>query len=151
MTIVKHAAFSIEVSKREVFRPPVFPFFQHSQLFATLFFAVFHDFFHWIPAFSRALIFFKTILCSSIEYAQSGRNPPNLHAHFYLIPAWCVRKRSLYSSIACVTFIKSFTPKKRTRNVFQHCLRAFPLRACARLAKYFVNCLNLINFKRKVF
>ena len=35
----------------------------------------------------------------------------------------------MYSSIDCVTFIKSFTPEKRTRNVFQHCLRAFLLRA----------------------
>ena len=151
MTIVKHSAFSTEVSKREVFWPPDFLFFQHSQLFSTLFFIVFQYAFFIEFQTPTTSIFFKTVLCSSTEYAQSGRNWPNLHAHFYLIPAWCVRKRSLYSSIACVTFIKSFTPKKRTRNVFQHCLRAFPLLACSRFAKYFVNCLNLINFKRKVF
>ena len=151
MTIVKHAAFSIEVSKREVFWPPDFLFFQHSQLFSTLFFIVFQYNFSLNSSILMRTVFFKKILCSSTEYAQSGRNSRNLHAHFYLIPAWRVRIKILYSSIACVTFIKSFTPKKRTRNVFQHCLRAFPLLACSRFAKYFVNCLNLINFKRKVF
>ena len=114
MTIVKHAVFSIEVSKREVFWLHVFLFFQHSQLFSTLLF-------HWILHFSSlnssiltSTVFFKKILCSSTEYKERGRNWLNLHAHFYCIPAWCVRIKTLYSSIACVTFIKSFTPEKRT-------------------------------------
>ena len=55
MTIVKHSAFSTEVSKREVFWLPVFLIFQHSQLFSTFFFTVFQYFFHWIPAFLQAL------------------------------------------------------------------------------------------------
>ena len=113
MTIVKHAAFSTEVSKREVFWPPVFLICQHSQLFSTFFLTEIQYFFHWnfvpvIPLFSV-----KKILCSSTEYARSGRKKVNLHAHFYCIPAWCVRIKTLYSSIAC-TFIKSFTPEKRT-------------------------------------
>ena len=57
MTIVKHAAFSTEVSKREVFWPPVFLICQHSQLFSTFFLTEIQYFFHWnfvpvIPLFS---------------------------------------------------------------------------------------------------
>ena len=114
MTIVKHAAFSIEVSKREVFWLPVFLIFQHSQLFSTLFFTVFQHIFSLNSSIPTRTVFFKKILCSSAEYAQSGRKLPNSHAHFYCIPAWCVRIKTLYSSIACATFIKSFTPEKRT-------------------------------------
>ena len=114
MTIVKHAAFSIEVSKREVFWLPVFLICQHSQLFSTLFFIVFQHNFSLNSSIPTRTVFFKKILCSSAEYAQSGRKLPNSHAHFYCIPAWCVRIKMLYSSIACATFIKSFTPEKRT-------------------------------------
>ena len=114
MSIVKHAAFSIEVSKREVFRPPDFLFFQHSQLFSTLFFTVFQYFSLLNSKRAQSEIFIKKLLCSSTEYNQSGRIRLNLHIHFYCIPAWCVRIKVLYSSIACVTFRKSFTPEKRT-------------------------------------
>ena len=83
--------------------------------------AIFNIFFYSISAhFSlnssipTRTVFFKKILCSSAEYAQSGRKLPNSHAHFYCIPAWRVRIKMLYSSIACATFIKSFTPEKRT-------------------------------------
>ena len=114
MIIVKHAAFSIEVSKREVFWLPVFLICQHSQLFSTLFFTVFQHIFSLNSSIPTRTVFFKKILCSSAEYAQSGRKLPNSHAHFYCIPAWCVRIKTLYSSIACATFIKSFTPEKRT-------------------------------------
>ena len=114
MTIVKHAAFSIEVSKREVFWLPVFLIFQHSQLFSTLFFTVFQYFSLLNSKRAQSEIFIKKLLCSSTEYNQSGRIRLNLHIHFYCIPSWCVRTRTLYSSIECVKNTQSFHLEKRT-------------------------------------
>ena len=153
MTIVKHSALRAEVSKREVFWLPVFLIFQHSQLFSTLFFTVFQYFSLLNSKRAQSENFIKKLLCSSTEYNQSGRIRLNLHIHFYCIPAWCVRIKTLYSSIACVHFYEILHPWKTyagtvfqhfsqtilhfeslpafcfacISTVFQHWLRAFPL------------------------
>ena len=72
--------------KREVFWPPVFRKFQHSQLFSTLFFTVFQYFSLLNSKRAQSEISIKKLLCSSTEYKHYGRIGLNLHVHFYCIP-----------------------------------------------------------------
>ena len=74
MTIVKHSAFSTEVSKREVFWLPAFLFFQHSQLFSTFFLQYFSIFFHWIPVFPRALFSLKKYCVPALNMHKAEGN-----------------------------------------------------------------------------
>ena len=52
--------------------------------------------------------------CGAAELWEASGLPEKRCAHSYCIPAWRVRIKMLYSSIACATFIKSFTHEKRT-------------------------------------
>ena len=113
-------------------------YFQH---FFLLIWQYFFHFFHSIFFF---IFFCKKKMCSSTQYAQSGRKKVNLHAHLYLIPAWCVRKKICIPALTA-SLSSNPSPPKNAHGmcsstayvhfycariiffVFQHCLRAFPL------------------------
>ena len=67
MTIVKHVDFSTEVSKREVFSPPVLVSFQHSQLNYYIFYTLFQHFFSCVPAVFAREKFACKPMCSSTK------------------------------------------------------------------------------------
>ena len=91
-----------------------FPDFSTLPAIFNIFFTVFQYFSSLNSSILTSTVFFKKILCSSTEYKERGRNWLNLHAHFYCIPAWCVRTRTMYSSIECVKNAQTFMLEKRT-------------------------------------
>ena len=103
MTIVKHSAFSTEVSKREVFWPPVFLICQHSQLFSTLFFIDLTVFFSF---FSQLL----TVFFSVKKYCVPARNTCKVEGKKLI----CTHIYTWFQRGACVK-----------KYVFQHWLRHF--------------------------
>ena len=67
MTIAKHVGSSTEVSKREVFSPPVLVSFQHSQLKCYIFHTLFQHFFSCVPAVFAREKFACKPMCSSTK------------------------------------------------------------------------------------
>ena len=98
-------------------------------IFNTFFYWFDNIFFIFFTAFD-SIFFCKKILCSSTEYVQSGRKKVNLHAHLYLIPAWCVRKKICIPALTASLSSNPSPPKNAhgmcssTAYVHFHCVRA---------------------------
>ena len=95
MTIVKHAAFSTEVSKREVFWPPDFLICQHSQLFLTFFT-------HWNTVFFSLKFRTRDTSIKKKKYWVPARNTQQVEGKKLI----CTHILTWFQRVACVSKVR---------------------------------------------